>query len=219
LPLAVVQSDSTASVSSKSHKRLTLRCRGAQINARDLHPQRPPLQLSRIVIFGNSGSGKSTLAAALAREAGLEHLDLDTLAWDKASPTQRRSLIESRNELSCFIQAHNEWVIEGCYSDLLSLAISHCDKLIFLNPGIEACIRNCRSRPWEPHKYPIVEAQNQNLEMLIRWVREYETRDDEFSLRRHRQLFAEFDGEKVEYADNIQMPNKAMHPTREDARG
>ena len=175
--------------------------------------------MSRIVIFGNSGSGKSTLAAALAREAGLEHLDLDTLAWDKASPTQRRSLIESRNELSCFVQGHNEWVIEGCYSDLLSLAISHCDKLIFLNPGIEACIRSCRSRPWEPHKYPSVEAQNQNLEMLIRWVREYETRDDEFSLRRHRQLFAQFDGEKVEYTDNIQMPNKAMHPTREDARG
>ena len=120
---------------------------------------------------------------------------------------------------TAFIQAHNEWVIEGCYSDLLSLAISHCDKLIFLNPGIEACIRNCRSRPWEPHKYPSVEAQNQNLEMLIRWVREYETRDDEFSLRRHRQLFAQFDGEKVEYTDNIQMPNKAMHPTREDARG
>jgi len=56
--------------------------------------------------------------------------------------------------------------------------------------------------------------------MLVRWVREYETRDDEFSLRRHRQLFAQFDGEKVEYTDNIQVPNKAMHPTpREDARG
>jgi hypothetical protein len=64
-----------------------------------------------------------------------------------------------------------------------------------------------------------VEAQNQNLEMLIRWVREYETRDDEFSLRRHRQLFAEFDREKVEYTQNIQMPDKAMQPTREDARG
>ena len=45
------------------------------------------------------------------------------------------------------------------------------------------------------------------------------SRDDEFSLRRHRQLFAEFDGEKVEYTDNIQMPNKAMQPPREDAGG
>lgn len=175
--------------------------------------------MHRILITGNSGSGKSTMAAQIAAEYGLPHLDLDTLAWDKASPTQRRSLIENRNELFCFIQAHNEWVIEGCYSDLLSLAVSHCDKLIFLNPGVEACVRNCRSRPWEAHKYPGVEAQNQNLEMLIRWVREYETRDDEFSLRRHRQLFAEFDGEKVEYTDNIQMPSKAIQPTREGARG
>jgi adenylate kinase family enzyme len=170
--------------------------------------------MSRIVIFGNSGSGKSTLAAALAREAELEHLDLDTLAWDKASPTQRRSLIESRNELTCFIQAHKDWVIEGCYSDLLSLAISYCDKLIFLNPGIEACIRNCRFRPWEPHKYPSVETHNQNLEMLIRWFRKYETRDDEFSLWRHWRLFAAFDGEKVEYRDNIQMPSKVNPATR-----
>jgi adenylate kinase family enzyme len=181
----------------------------------DLSLSTTEVAMSRIVIFGNSGSGKSTLAAALARETRLEHLDLDTLAWDKASPTPRRSLIESRNELSCFIQAHNAWVIEGCYSDLLSLAISHCDKLIFLNPGVEACIRNCRSRPWEPHKYPSVEAQNQNLEMLIRWVREYETRDDEFSLRRHRQLFAEFDGEKVEY--NTQYSN-AQQGHAPDAR-
>ena len=164
--------------------------------------------MSRIVIFGNSGSGNSTLAAALAREGGVEHLDLDTLAWNKMSPTQRTSLTECRNDLARFIQANDEWVIEGCYSDLLSLPISHCNKLIFLNPGIETCIRNCRSRPWEPHKYSSVQAQNQNLEMLIRWVREYETRDDEFSLRRHRQLFAEFDGEKVEYTDNIQMLTK-----------
>jgi adenylate kinase family enzyme len=173
--------------------------------------------MSRIVIFGNSGSGKSTLAARLAQEIGLGHLDLDTLAWDRANPTQRRSLIESQSDVSRFLQAHNKWVVEGCYSDLLSMAISSCDKLIFLNPGIEICIQNCRSRPWEPHKYPSMEAQNRNLEMLVNWVREYETRDDEFSLRRHRELFAQFDGEKVEYTANIQLPNNALQATRENA--
>lgn len=166
--------------------------------------------MARIVILGNSGSGKSTLAAALAREAGTEHLDLDTLAWDRANPTQRRSLIESRSDVSRFLEAHDKWVVEGCYSDLLSLVIPSCDQLIFLNPGIEICIQNCRSRPWEPHKYPSMEAQNRDLEMLSNWIREYETRDDEFSLRRHRELFAKFDGEKVEYTTRNQVPHSSL---------
>jgi adenylate kinase family enzyme len=174
--------------------------------------------MSRIVIFGNAGSGKSTLAAALARELGLEHLDLDTLAWERANPTQRRSLIESQGDISNFLQAHDKWVIEGCYSDLLSMAISSCNKLIFLNPGVETCIRNCCSRPWEPHKYPSMEAQNRNLVMLVSWVREYETRDDEFSLKRHRELFAQFCGEKVEYTANIQVSNNALQATHKVPR-
>ena len=173
--------------------------------------------MHRILITGNSGSGKSTMAAQVATEYGLPHLDLDTLAWE--SPAVRRPLDESVAAIRAFLDRNPEWVVEGCYARLLEAVLPHATELRFLNPGVEACIRNCRSRPWEPHKYPSVEAQNQNLETLIRWVREYETRDDEFSLRRHRQLFAEFDGEKVEYTDNIQMPNKAMHPTREDARG
>src|SRR5438093_2525668 len=173
--------------------------------------------MSRIVIFGNSGSGKSTLAAAVAREAGLPHLDLDTLAWE--SPTVRRPLDDSVAAIAAFLDRNPQWVIEGCYARLLEAVLPHATELRFLNPGVEACIRNCRCRPWELHKYPSVEAQNQNLEMLIRWVQEYETRDDEYSLSLDRQLFAEFDGEKVEYTDNIQMPKKAMHPTREDTRG
>jgi adenylate kinase family enzyme len=173
--------------------------------------------MHRILITGNSGSGKSTMAAQIAAEYGIPHLDLDTLAWE--SPGVRRPLDDSVAAIRAFFDRNPEWVIEGCYAQLLEAVLPDATELRFLNPGVEACIGNCRSRPWEPHKYPSVEAQNQNLEMLIRWVRKYETRDDEFSLRRHRQLFAEFDGEKVEYTDNIQMPNKAMHRTREDARG
>ena len=175
--------------------------------------------MSRILIFGNSGSGKSTLAAALAREAALDHLDLDTLAWDRVSPNQRRPLVASVADLDAFIRAHDKWVVEGCYSDLISSAIPHCTKLIFLNPGIESCIQNCRNRPWEPHKYPSPEAQDKNLEMLIGWIREYEAREDEFGLRSHRQLFDGFQGDKMEITGKRPVPNSAIHPTCENARG
>ena len=49
-------------------------------------------------------------------------------------------------------------------------------------------------------EYPSPEAQDENLEMLIGWVREYATRQDEFSLRSHRRLFDGFQGDKVEFS-------------------
>ena len=152
--------------------------------------------MARIVIFGNSGSGKTTLARKLASELGLMHLDLDSLAW--SSEAVRRPLEESAAEISRFLNAHTEWVIEGCYGDLLELVVPFATEVRFLNPGVEVCIANCRARPWEPSKYPSKEAQDRMLDFLLGWVREYETRTDEFSLTRHRELFDRFEGEKVE---------------------
>lgn len=102
---------------------------------------------------------------------------------------------------------HERWVLEGCYSDLLAFALPHCTRMIFLNPGVDVCIANCRSRPWEPHKYDTPQEQEANLTGLIEWVQEYETRDDVFSLRSHRELFEAFDGEKVEHTRNDSLAN------------
>ncbi|HEV7373517.1 MAG TPA: AAA family ATPase [Pyrinomonadaceae bacterium] len=160
--------------------------------------------MARIVIFGNSGSGKSTLAKALSSHYQAEHLDLDVIAWKADQPGVRAPFEDSRSELLRFIESSDSWVIEGCYSTLLQEAAAHCTELIFLNPGIEACLQNCKARPWEPHKYATPEAQDKNLTMLIGWVREYETRDDEFSLREHRKLFDSHEGRKVEYHSNTE---------------
>lgn len=157
--------------------------------------------MRRVVIFGNSGAGKSTLAKKLAAEEGLAHLDLDTLAWEPTSPPARRPLDASLLAIERFTAANEAWVIEGCYADLLALVSPSCSQMIFLNPGVEACVANCRSRPWEPHKYASKAAQDENLAMLIEWVREYETRSDDFSLRRHRDLFDTFSGPKAEYTE------------------
>ena len=154
----------------------------------------------RILIFGNSGAGKSTLAKSLAGENALAHLDLDVLAWEKAAQPARRALAPSRTDLEAFTFAHEGWVIEGAYADLLSLLLDDCSELVFLNPGVDACIENCRSRVWEPHKYPDKAAKDRNLAMLIDWVREYETREDEYSLSSHRWLFDRFNGVKREFS-------------------
>ena len=160
--------------------------------------------MQRIVVFGNSGSGKTTLARALTSQYGLAHLDLDSLAWD--SPGVRRSSTQSASAVREFIHKHSEWVIEGCYGDLLEHVLPYASELRFLNPGVEACIANCRARPWEPEKYASKEAQDQKLDFLLDWVRKYESRADEYSsdldqlcsLARHRELFESFRGLKME---------------------
>ena len=91
-------------------------------------------------------------------------------------------------------------MIEGCYADLFEQALERCTLLVFLSPGIEACVANARLRPWEPHKYATKEAQDANLPMLIGWIRDYETRRDVFSLAAHRALFDGFAGAKLELA-------------------
>ena len=58
--------------------------------------------------------------------------------------------------------------------------------------------RDVRARPWEPHKYASKAEQDANLPLLLDWVRDYETRDDEFSLRSHRRLYDNFAGLKRE---------------------
>jgi adenylate kinase family enzyme len=151
----------------------------------------------RIVIFGNSGSGKSTLARRLSSEHRIPHLDLDQLAW--SSPGIRRPLAQSARDIDAYVRDNREWVAEGCYADLLELLLPHATEVRWLNPGTEACVANCLARPWEPEKYASPEEQNARLDFLIQWVREYESRTDEYSLVRHRRLFDGFEGPKREF--------------------
>ena len=154
----------------------------------------------KILIFGNSGSGKSTLAKALGDRHRLNHLDLDTLAWEPVAsantPPKRKSLNDSAELILEFTEANNQWVIEGCYTDLLSLLVAEATEMIYLNLSVAQCIENARQRPWEPHKYESKAAQDANLGMLIDWIAEYEKRQDTFSSQAHLTLYQAYQGDK-----------------------
>ena len=158
--------------------------------------------MRRVLIFGNSGSGKSTLAKKLCADGGLAHLDLDILAWQPSSPPQRRPLGESQIEIEKFIESNNGWVIEGCYTDLLEIAASESDEMIFMNLPIEACLENARNRPWELHKYESKQAQDANLEMLLSWISQYSERTDTFSESAHHDFFSQYPGKKTMLTSN-----------------
>jgi len=158
--------------------------------------------LRKVLIFGNSGSGKSTLAKKLCSTGDLSQLDLDTLAWLPTVPPERKPLIDSETEISEFINSNRGWVIEGCYSDLLKIALPFSNEMIFMNLPIEACIENARNRPWEPHKYESKEAQDKNLDMLINWISQYSERTDTFSEASHKALYEQYAGTKLTITSN-----------------
>jgi adenylate kinase family enzyme len=135
------------------------------------------------------------MANDFAAREGLPVLDLDTIAW--AEPGVRLPLEESRERLSQFMRAQQGWVVEGCYASLVQHALPEVTRLIFLDPGLEACVRNNARRPWEPHKYASEAEQNAKLEFLQRWVREYYARADEYSHEQHLALYTNFTGEKT----------------------
>lgn len=150
----------------------------------------------KVIILGNAGAGKSTLALKLMGEGAASCLSLDEVAF--SSGVNRRPLADSIAEVKQFVRSHASWIIEGCYADIIEAVLSECDELIFLNPGVDVCIAHCRARPWEPEKFGSREAQDAHLASLIAWVSAYESRDDEYGLRRHRALFDGFRGPKRE---------------------
>ncbi|HEY9467245.1 MAG TPA: hypothetical protein VIR54_29335 [Vicinamibacterales bacterium] len=166
----------------------------------------------RIAIVGNSGSGKSTLAgeiaagknAAEAAQKPAAHpiatLDLDTVAWEPGKVALGRSPEAAAADVTAFCSTHDRWVVEGCYGALVAQTFAYSPILLFIDPGLEPCLTNCRNRAWEPHKYASKAEQDEKLEFLLSWVRGYYTRVDNLSWRAHQTLFESYRGLKLRLA-------------------
>jgi len=150
----------------------------------------------RVAILGNSGSGKSTLARNLAELTGAPALDLDTFAWEPGQVAVPRDPALAAADVVAFCAAHEAWIIEGCYAELIRATLPHRPTLVFLDPGVETCLAHCRARPWEPHNYASKAEQDARLAFLLDWVRAYDTREGELSLAAHQALFEAYEGPK-----------------------
>ena len=155
----------------------------------------------KILVYGNSGSGKSTYARAISAQHGLAHLDLDSIVWEPGKVAVQRPQQVIAASLAGFIAGNPRWVIEGCYGDLIEAALEHCSELVFLDPGLEACLENNRRRPWEPQKYASKEAQDEMLPALQAWVRDYYLRQDPWSHHAHRRIYDAFSGRKSKHPE------------------
>ncbi len=166
----------------------------------------------RVAIVGNSGSGKSTLAARLAA-ASVPVLDLDTIAWEPGKIAVPREPGQAAGDVRAFCNANKDWIVEGCYASLISAALEYGPQLLVLDPGVDQCTANCRSRPWEPHKYASKEEQDEHLAFLLEWVAAYYSRDDDMSLLAHESVYKHYDGPKQwlsALSDEIQLDDDAQ---------
>jgi hypothetical protein len=132
---------------------------------------------------------------------GISHLDLDSIVWEPGKVALQRAPEAIATSLREFLDANSEWVMEGCYGELVQMAATRCTQLVFLNPGLDVCLANNHSRPWEPHKYTSKERQDFILTTLQVWVTAYYQRDDQWSYTAHRKIFQAFRGPKLEYCD------------------
>ena len=153
-------------------------------------------------MFGNSGAGKSTLSKAISLDENLAHLDLDTLAFKKDSPMERRGVEESIKEIEAFLEKNDAWVVEGGYTDIFEHLLNKANEMVYLDLPAEDCLKNARSRAWEPHKYESKVDQDKNLDMLLNWILDYYFRDDTFSKSSHNGLFDRFTGKKTRVTRN-----------------
>ncbi len=153
----------------------------------------------KIILLGNAGAGKSTLSRKLIAKHPTARLSLDKVAFQEG--TERRPLEDSIADVKRWMADNESWIIEGCYADIIEPLLECCDELIFLNPGVDACMAQCRSRPWEPEKFGSHQEQDENLENFLQWVSSYENRMDEYGLFRHRKLYDSFHGKKREFND------------------
>lgn len=96
------------------------------------------------------------------------------------------------------LAGHDRWGIEGSCGELVEAASAHCTEMVFLAPGLEACLEHHRRRPWEPHKYASREARDAELENLQAWAAGYCERRDPWSYHAHRRIFDSFSGPESE---------------------
>jgi len=147
---------------------------------------------TRVAIMGNECSGKTTFAAELAQEAAVTILDLETIIWE-TNRTERRAAPLVHAELRRFCEGNDSWIVEGCYGDLIAVALEWRPQLVFMNPGEAACLQNCRKRPWEP---------DDKRESLLARVSDYYRRRDSTSLHWHRHIYHDYAGPKREISSN-----------------
>lgn len=129
--------------------------------------------MKKIMIIGCPGSGKSTFSRALHKKIGIPLYHLDQMYWNADKTTVEKSVFMQR--LFDTLQKE-QWIIDGNYASSMEIRLQACDTVFFLDYPLDTCIEGVKSRRGkERSDMPWVEAENEEDEAFIEFIRHYES--------------------------------------------
>ena len=101
--------------------------------------------MRKVIVVGGPGSGKTSFAAALARDLGVQHVELDALWW--APEWTPVGELEFRSRVAAIV-AGDGWVLDGHYLDegAVDLVWPAADTLVWLDLPRAIAVRRCLRR-------------------------------------------------------------------------
>lgn len=148
----------------------------------------------RTLVIGNSGSGKSWFSQRLADRMKCRAFDLDFFHWEPGGCHQARDS-DLALQLVRQAAATDGWVIEGVYGRLAQEALSRASALVWLDPPVEECLVNLRTRGLRRG------GDAEAFAALLAWAADYPDRLTSSSRQGHHRLFHEFPGQKLHLAN------------------
>lgn len=102
--------------------------------------------MKRVIILGPSGTGKTTLCREMGERFHLTELHLDSVYWQK--DWNHIDKDEFHKWMISFFQKHNNWVIDGNYSNNrhFHLRLKLADTIILLDYGTKAALQGIHER-------------------------------------------------------------------------
>lgn len=85
---------------------------------------------SKILVIGVTGSGKSTLAQRIAKLRHYDHIELDSLYWEKGWKAGDPEAVKERMSNAL---AGDNWVADGNYTNFRNITWSRADTVIWLD--------------------------------------------------------------------------------------
>ncbi|HVB09060.1 MAG TPA: AAA family ATPase [Bacillota bacterium] len=97
------------------------------------------------MVIGSTGSGKSTLAAALAKDLGCPHVELDAFHWEPDWVMAPTDLFRARVAAAL---AGERWVVDGNYSKARDLIWPRAEMVIWLDLPLPVTLARLWRRTW-----------------------------------------------------------------------
>lgn len=153
----------------------------------------------RFVVIGTTGSGKSTLAEGLAKELGLDFIELDALNWGPNWTPAGDTLLRARVEEATRSAG---WVVAGNYRATHSVTWPRAEAILWLDYSLWVIFWRLVRRTWKRIVYK-EELWNGNREHL--WTQLKLWSDESL----FHWLFKTYWQRKREYAQLLALPENA----------